>query len=181
MWDFACLLLEISIQLFFFSFLFTSCYCSVNSCVVYVVTGCWNLCSFSYLWVIVMMYHRNLLCWQVIFLFFSTHIVCLYHFSDAKLDASSLVFLFSGSCVEVLPSPTSRMVLSILQRGQFRCLSFWWDFCNVVLFWIVFSFSSATLLKFFLSSLLVWWRLLPIFPSTCKFLLTKNFDFFLIC
>ena len=33
------------------------------------------------------------------------------------------------------------MVPSILRRGQSRYLSFWWDFCNVVRFPVVFSFS----------------------------------------
>ena len=69
-----------------------------------------------------------------------------------------------------ISSSTSKMVPRILQGGQPRSLSLWFYFCYIVWFPVVFSFSRETLFKFFfLSSPLVWWCPLPIFPSTCKF------------
>ena len=55
------------------------------------------------------------------FFFFLTHIVG--QLSNVRSYTSSLVFLFSGPFVEVLPSSTLRMVLRILQEGPPRCLS----------------------------------------------------------
>ena len=63
--------------------------------------------------------------------------------------ASSLVFLFFGPFVEILPGSTLRMVLSILRVGQSRYLSLSWDFCYVVWVRVIFSFSWGILFLFF--------------------------------
>ena len=67
------------------------------------------------LWVIILMnlcYHQ---CWQVLFLLFLTHIVCLGHLLDVQPYVSSLIFLFLGPFLEVFPLFTLRMVPSMLQ------------------------------------------------------------------
>ena len=92
--------------------------------------------------VIVSMYRCYLGYWRVMFFLFLIHTVCLPHLRDVRPDASSIVLLFSVPFVEVLLWYTLRMVLSILRGGQPRCLSLWWDFYNVVLVWVVFSFSG---------------------------------------
>ena len=68
---------------------------------------------------------------------------------------------------------------SVLGRGQPRCLSFWWDFCYVVWFQVVFSFSRCIISKFFLSSRLFWWYPFSLIPSICKFPFLQAFWFFL--
>ena len=58
----------------------------------------------------------------------------------------------------------------LTRRGQSWCLYLWWDSCYIVLFQIVFSFSRDTLMYFFLSSQLLWWRFGSFIPSfTCHF------------
>ena len=110
--------------------------------------------------VVLSMYQRYLQCWEVLFLLlFLIHIVCPYHLLDVRPDTSSLVFSFSCPFVEVLPSFTLRMVPSILRQGQLSCLSLWWNFCNVVWFQVVSSFSC----NLFISSPFVWWCPLQIF------------------
>ena len=113
------------------------------------------------------MHQYYLPCWQVFFLIFLAHIVCQRHFCNL---VSSLVFSFSGLFVKVLPSTASRMIQSILHEG--------WDSCYLVFFRVVFSFFWDTLFKIF-SSPLVWWCLLPIFHSICKFPFLRPFRFFL--
>ena len=80
----------------------------------------------------------------------------IYSLSTSFLPyASSWVFLFSCPFVGVLLWSTLRMVPSILQGGQLRYLSLWWDFCYVVGFQVVSSFCWGILfffLLFFLSS-----------------------------
>ena len=83
---------------------------------------------------------------------FLDNIICLYHLWDVRPYALSWVFLFSEAFAGVLPSSTSRMVSSILWGGQPRCLSLWCDFCNIVWFWVVFSFSCGILFNFFFDS-----------------------------
>ena len=51
-WDFTCLSLEMSLQLFFFPFLFPGYFCSVDACVVWIISGDCNL-SFSQLFHVV--------------------------------------------------------------------------------------------------------------------------------
>ena len=46
---FACLMLEISIQLFFLNFLFSGYFCSVDACVVCIVSGHCNRSSSAFL------------------------------------------------------------------------------------------------------------------------------------
>ena len=97
--------------------------------------------------------------------------ISLCHLSGARPYSLSLVFLFSGSFVEVVLLSILRMVSSILLEEEPRCLSIWWDFCYIVLFRVVFLFSKDTLFFFcfFRSCLLVWWCLLPIVSGICKF------------
>ena len=54
--DFACLSLEMSIQLFFFLFLFSSYVCSVDACVVRIVFGICNHSSSAYFYVVFLTY-----------------------------------------------------------------------------------------------------------------------------
>ena len=84
--------------------------------------------------------------------FFLVHTVYQHRLWDVKPYISSWVF----SVVHF------RMVPSILHRGQPRYLSFWWYFCNVVMFQVVFSFF--------------WSIPLPIFPSS--FIFSERSDFF---
>ena len=65
---------------------------------------------------------------------------CVCHLSCVRPYASPWIFLFSSPFVEVLPSFTSRIVLSILQGWQPRCLYLSWDFCYIVWFRVAFSF-----------------------------------------
>ena len=92
--------------------------------------------------VVVSIYWHYLECWRdLLFLIFLARIVCLCYLTDVRLYDSSLLFSFYGPFDEVLLSSTSRMVPSVSRGGQPRCLSPWWDFCNKVWFWVVFSFS----------------------------------------
>ena len=60
------------------------------------------------------------------------------------------------SFFEVLFWSPSGMVLVILRRGQPRYLSLWWDFCYIVWFREVFSFSCGILFFFsFISTCLM--------------------------
>ena len=150
-------LLEIFIQMFFFSFLFSYYYCSIVVCVV---SGRYNwlffalfLCSLRVVW----MYRQQYYCWRVFFLLFLEHIVCVRHLWDVRQYALSWVFWFSGQFVDLLPSSTFKMFPSILQWGQPMCFSLWWDFCYIVQFRIVFSFSWDILFWFvsFISACLI--------------------------
>ena len=113
--SFASLSLQVSIQLFFFPFLFSGYFCSVDECVVNIVSvGC-NQSFFALFYVVFELLYR---CIDGIFnagescsSFFSWHIqICLLHLLGVMLYASSLVYLFSGSFDEVVHSSTLRMV-----------------------------------------------------------------------
>ena len=61
-----------------------------------------------------------------LFLFF-----CVCHISDVKPYAIIINFLSFGPFLWVLPSSISRIVPSILQAGQPKCLSPWWgSYCR---------------------------------------------------
>ena len=133
----------------------------VLSLVVVISVFLFFLCSFR---IIVSIYRHYIQCWRYLFLLlFLIHRASLYHLWDVRKYASSWVFLFSGSFVKFLPTSTSRMLPSILQRGQPSCSSVWWDFC----FREVFSFSWDTNINFFSISA---WSSIPIFPIACNFL-----------
>ena len=100
-------------------------------------------------------------------------------FLGCKALLSSLAFLSSGPFVWVLSSSILRIVPSILQGGQSKYLSLWWDSSGRSWFREVFSFVADTLFLFFLSSLLVWLCPLPTPPSTCMFPFLRAFWFFL--
>ena len=56
--------------------------------------------------------------------------VTKYNVSNLSMSSLGCKALYiSGSFVEVLLLSTLRMVLSILWKGQHRCLSLWWNFC----------------------------------------------------
>ena len=121
--------------------------------------------------VVVSMHWRYLKCCQVILLLlFLTVFVCLRHLWNVRSYVSSWVFLFYHSFVEVSPSSTLWMVLSILRRGQPRCLHLWWDFWYVVWFQVV-------LLRVFFFSFFFHLRL---FDGFCfQYSLLRSFWFFL--
>ena len=140
---FCVFLLEISIQLFFFPFLFPRfCCCSACPYIVSAVTGCCNQSFITFFNVVFESLHpHNLQCWQVLFLLlFLTHIVCLCQLSDPFVLVPSLSIL--------------RIVLSILQGELLRCLSLWWDSCYRVWFQEVFSFVWSSFFLFFLRFLI---------------------------
>ena len=149
MWDFVNLTLEMSMQLFFFPFSSFSYFCSFDVCAVCIVSGG---CNQSYPVLIYVVFKSLFRCIDAILnsgksfsSFFLTHTVCLRHLWVVKSYASSRVFLFSGLFVEVLPLSTSRIVPSILREGQPWDSSLWRNFCHIVWFWVVFSFSWNTL------------------------------------
>ena len=138
----------------FSPFLFSG-YCIVNHCVVCVVSGLsnFNICFFFN--VVFKSSYRCMdtkACESFFFFLFMTHIVYLCHFSDIRLYAPSLVFLFSGPFMEVLPPFTLRIVSRISRGGEPWCLSRWWDFCYIVRFRVAFSLTRGTLFSFFLST-----------------------------
>ena len=97
MWDVASLSLKMFIQLFFFLFLLSSYFRSIDSHVVSIVSGGCNQFSTVLFYVVFKPLVLIIQCWQILFLlFFSTHIVCRHHLCDVRPYASSLVFLFSG-------------------------------------------------------------------------------------
>ena len=84
MWDFACLSLEMYIQLFFFLFLFSCYFCSVDAWVVSIISGRCNQSSsilFKCSLRVVSMHQRHLQCQQVLF---------FLHFLTYSVSASSL-------------------------------------------------------------------------------------------
>ena len=122
-------------------------------------------CFFLCLLVVISMHLRYLNAGEFSSSFFSWH-----SRSTSSLGCkASWVFLFYGPFVEFLLSTILRMVPSILRRGQPRCLSLWRDFCYVVWFRVIFSFSWGILFKFILSPPYVWKYLLPVFGNICKF------------
>ena len=83
-----------------------------------------------------------------------------YILSVSSLKCKTLCIIISFLvlcciCWSSLPPFISRMVPSILQGEQSRCLSLWWDFYNIVWFRVVFLFSWDTLLNLFFSSPLI--------------------------
>ena len=138
-----------SIQLFSVLFLFSGYFCSVDACVVCIVSDGCNQSSSSLVYVIFESLYQ---CIDAIkndgdsFFFFLTYIVCPCCLWHVRPYASSWVFLFSGPFVEFLLWSILRIVPSILRVGQLRYLSLWWDFCYVLWFRVVFSFSWCILL-----------------------------------
>ena len=64
MWDAACLLLEMAVELFFFPFLFPVYFCSVDACVVSIVSGNCNQSS-SLLFYIVFLAVESTISWML--------------------------------------------------------------------------------------------------------------------
>ena len=151
----------------FFPILFSS-YCrSVVPRVVSIVSGRCNLSSsaFFYLvfkslyWCVSIVFNAD----KSFFLFFWTHRACMCHLLDVRPYAWSLVFFFS------------RMVPNILRGGQPWYLFLWQGFCYIVLSWVTFWFFWNILSDLFISSPLVWWCQLPIFPCICWFAFLRAF------
>ena len=116
MWDFTCLSFEISVELFFFPFLFSNHFCSVDACVAYIVYGRCNSSSLALFYEVFLSLYR---CIDVIlnvgkssYYFFTWHLQTVY-FIFVRSYASSLVLLFSRPFVGVLLCFTLRMVPSI--------------------------------------------------------------------
>ena len=118
--------LEISVQLFFFPFLFDRYIVVLLILMIFVLFLVVVISLFfflSSLRVVVSIHQRCLQCKRVLFLLFVRYIACLCHLWNVKSYASSLVCLLSGPFVEDLSSSSSRMVSSILKRRQPRHLS----------------------------------------------------------
>ena len=146
---FACLSLEMFIQLFFLLFLFYGYSCSVDAYVVCIVSSDCNQSSSAFL--------CNLLVteiWRILFLLFLTHTVCQRHLWDVRPYTSSWIFFFC-IFVEVLILYILRMVPSILRGEQPKYLSLWWDFFYIVWLSVVFSFSWDILFSFIFAYLMV--------------------------
>ena len=114
-WNLAYVSLEISIQLFFFLFLFSVYSCSADPCIVCVVSGRWNQSSAVLFYVVFESSWQCIDAFLLFFLLFSTHVAWQNHLLDVWAYASLIVFLFSGPFIEVLPLSLSRIVPSILQ------------------------------------------------------------------
>ena len=138
--DFACLSLEMSIRLFSSHFCFLCCVVLLMCC----LCCFWSLlsvflCSFeNNLLVILSMYRCYLQCRWVLYLLFF-------------LDTYSL-FISSLGCKALCIVIRLLVLLSISWKFSLvhfkndpeyltRCLSLWWDFCNIVWFRVFFSFS----------------------------------------
>ena len=86
------------------------------------------------------------LSWRVVFrLLFLRHIV----YATSRIFGLSSAFLYTCPFIEVLSGSISRMMLSILQGEQSRCLSLWSDTCCRVWLPEVFSFALDTYFFFF--------------------------------
>ena len=138
MWDFVSSSLEISIQLSFFPFLFFSYCCSL----IITIRVMFLVDIISLFFVLLM---QSLSCRidastlsSIPPSFLDKYILSV---SSIGYKALSTAFLSYGPFIEVLPLSISRMVSSILQSVQWKILSLWWDFCNIVWFRVVFSFS----------------------------------------
>ena len=116
------------------------------------------------------MYLCNPKFWQVFFLCFLKHTI--YIISRMKGLVHS--YQISSPLVDffwVPPLFILRIATSILQWGQLRYLSLWWDSRGSIWFRVAFSIYWDTILLYF-SSPFVWWCQLSIFTST------RNLPFF---
>ena len=106
MWDFVCFSLEMFIELLSFPFFFSVYFCSVNDCVVCIVSNGCNQSSSTFAYVV---------------------FESLYRYINAFLRAGESSFSFSwhiiqsvcvvsGPFVEILSSSTSKIVPRILQK-----------------------------------------------------------------
>ena len=113
---------EMSIQLFFFPFLFSDYFCSVNAYVIRIVSGDCNqsFCSFwCILQVFVLLHWCYLQCW-----YFLTHIVGQHHLWDVRPMhcqefSCSLSICLSSSLVHFKNGPqylTKGQVFTLLMR-----------------------------------------------------------------
>ena len=102
-------------------------------------------------------------------------LVCQRHLCDVRSYASSLVFVFSGSFSCVLPSSIFRMVLSILQWGDYPNVYHYNEIHAIEFGFEKFSRSSEILFSIFSFV----WCPLPISPSTYKFPFFRAFSFYL--
>ena len=143
-WDFACLSLEMSIQslLFFPIFLLSGYFCSIDPCVVCIVSGDCNQSSSALFYVVFSSLYR---CIDVIlnagkssssFFSWNIYFVCQRHLRVVRHYACSLVFWFFGPFVWGLLSSPSRMVPSI-------------RWCSLPIFLSICKFSIILLLQSF--------------------------------
>ena len=136
---------------------------------LYLVFLCSFLCSLR---VVLSMYQRYLQCWWVIFLLlFLTFRTWICHFWDVRLYASSWVFFFSDSivevlnCLEYLTKVTAQVFITLMRFLQCSLVSSSFLILLRYLF-LIFSFISDFLLC-----------LLPMWPSTFNFPFLRTFWF----
>ena len=86
MWNFTCLLLEISMQLFFFLLSFSAYFCSVDACVVSIVSGHCNQSS-SMLFYVVSSHCIDALMLSWTLLLLLIHTICLRHLWGVRFYA----------------------------------------------------------------------------------------------
>ena len=176
-WDFACLSLEIFMQLFSSHF----CFLAIVVLLIFVLF-LFAVINLSLL-LFNVVFEVSYRCIDAIFntresssSFFTRHIL-----SKSSLGCKDLCIIISFlPFVEVFPSSISRMVSNILRGKLPRCLSPSWDEISAAeLNFKKLSRLSKILKTKILSSLLIWWCPLSIFPSTCKFPFLLVFLFFL--
>ena len=112
-------------------------------------------------------------------LFFLTLMVCRCHLSEVKLMhrhqlSCRLVHLFQFLLCQF------QVWSWVYYKGwQSKFFSLWWQSCCRVRFQAAFSFVCDIILSYFLSTPLLPWCFLPIFPSTRDFSFLWPFLFFL--
>ena len=105
---------------------------------------------------------------------FLTHRVYRCRRLSVRPCALSPIFTFFAPSIWVPPLPILRRVQSILQGRLFSYLFLWWDFYNRVSFAEIFLLIWSTLFWLFLSSILVLWCPLLIFPSLIIIIIINN-------
>ena len=98
MWDFTCLSLEMSIQLFFFIFLFSGYFCSLDVWVVPIISSGCNQSSPSFFFMSSSSFCISSSMLSSLLLFLS-HTFCLYHLLGVRPYTSLQVFCWSSSLV----------------------------------------------------------------------------------
>ena len=118
---------EMSLQLFFFPFLFSGSFCSLDACIVCIVPGGWNQSSSAlFFYVVLESFYRFIVAilnaGKSSSSFFSWHIQSVYVIHGIVLWSiclSSFVYFKTGP--------------EYITREQLRRLSLWWYFCYIVL------------------------------------------------
>ena len=179
MCDFACLSFEISIKFFSPFFLDTAILSIIVLSVSFLITLITLFAAQFYV-----VFDASTLSWMLSSplpaLFFYTYNRSM-SFLGRRPSAGSSLFLLSDPYADVLPSSTSRMVLSILQEGQIWYLSPWWEIF-IIWFPVGLSFSLVTLfLMFFFHRHLFNNNRFQFSQVLVSSLFSERSDFVLIC